>query len=262
MALLIVIAVLVLAAVALFSHAWLPAAASLAAQAMDSRLTLNLLLLGLVFVFTHIALGLFVWKYRDPATPHEVQQSQPSWRTELFWLAIASALFLGLNIAGTLSWAAYKPSGPALTSAPVRVEVTAVQFRWYFRYPGPDGVFGRTDASHADASLGDPLGLDRSDPASADDQLSSVLLLPAGREVELTLRAHDVIHSFFVPALRFKQDAVPGMEIPIHFTPAYTGEYEIQCAELCGTGHHQMNARMIIVPAQGFDRFLHEAQSR
>jgi cytochrome c oxidase subunit 2 len=262
MALLIVIAILVLAVLALFSHAWLPAAATLAAQAADSRLTLNLLLLGVVFLCTHVALGLFVWKYRDRAAPADVPLSQPAWRTELFWLVLASALFLGLNLAGTLSWAALKPSGPALASAPVRVEVTAMQFRWYFRYPGPDGVFGRAVAAQADASLGDPLGLDHTDPASADDQISSVLLLPAGREVELILRAHDVIHSFFVPALRFKQDAVPGMEIRVHFTPSVTGDYDIQCAELCGTGHHQMNAHLLVVPAEGFDRFLHEARSR
>ena len=262
MALLIVIAILVVSSILLFSRQWLPALASLSGQITDSQLSLNLLLLGVVFVCTQFALGLFIWKYREQQHTPATDSAQPSLRTELVWLALATAIFLGLNLAGTRMWAAYKPSGPAVTAAPVRVEVIAVQFRWYFRYPGADGVFGRTVTSQADASIGNPLGLDRKDPASADDQVSSVLLLPAGREVELTLRAHDVIHSFFVPSLRFKQDAVPGMEIPIHFTPTQTGQFEIQCAELCGVGHHQMNARLLVVPPEEFNRFLAEAQAK
>ncbi|MBI2682942.1 MAG: cytochrome c oxidase subunit II [Acidobacteriales bacterium] len=262
MALLIVIAVLVVGSVLFFSRDWLPVLASLTGEVTDSQLSLNLILLGVVFVCAQLALGLFVWKYRDRGRPQGPFQTQPSWRTELIWLVVAASIFLGLNLAGTRMWAAYKPSGPSSLPDPVRVEVTAVQFRWYFRYPGPDGVFGHVDASRADASLGDPLGLDRTDPASADDQVSSVLLLPAGREAELTLRAPDVIHSFFVPALRFKQDAVPGMNIQVHVTPAQTGQYEIQCAELCGVGHHQMNARLLVVPPAEFDRFLSEARKK
>ena len=135
---------------------------------------------------------------------------------------------------------------------PVRVEVTGVQFRWYFRYPGPDGKFGRTHPELVDAAEGNPLGIDWADPAAADDVVTSELVIPADRDVELTLRAQDVIHSFFVPALRVKQDAVPGQAIIIHVQATKPETYEIACAQLCGMGHYQMNAKLKVVPEVQF----------
>src|SRR5438045_7103065 len=103
----------------------------------------------------------------------------------------------------------------------VRVEVTGMQFAWYFRYPGPDGKFGATNPELEDASAGGEaaLGLDTKDGASKDDVVTGTMVVPVNREIEVILRSHDVIHSFFVPAMRFKQDAVPGLAIHMHFTP-------------------------------------------
>ena len=100
------------------------------------------------------------------------------------------------------------------------------------------------------------VGLDTSDPASRDDFVTTTLVVPAHRNVRLTLRAQDVIHSFFVPELRFKQDAVPGMAIPVVFTPNREGNFEIVCAALCGLGHYRMRATMKVVNDAEFQAWL------
>jgi cytochrome c oxidase subunit 2 len=169
---------------------------------------------------------------------------------EVLWGVAATILFVGLAVASTGHWERDKPIGKS--SGPFRIEVVGQQFRWYFRYPGKDSTFGRTDLRFADASEGNPIGLDRNDPAANDDLVVAELVVPAGEVVEVDLRSMDVIHSFFVPELRFKQDAVPGMLIPAHFRFEKPGEYEIACAELCGLGHHQMNAKIRVLPPEQF----------
>jgi cytochrome c oxidase subunit 2 len=79
--------------------------------------------------------------------------------------------------------------------------------------------------------------------------------------VEVILKAHDVIHSFFVPAMRFKQDAVPGIAIRMHFTPIITGDYEIACAELCGLGHYKMHGIVKVVSQADFDKWIAEREA-
>jgi cytochrome c oxidase subunit II len=255
-ALLTLLAAIVGATVYFFSKTWLPALGASSGGAIDQQLTLNFILLGIVFCATQLALGLFIWKYRDRNDSREsTSAAQPDARVELAWMTLAAALFLGLNIAGAVFW----PSVARPISAneiPVRVEVTGVQFRWYFRQPGADERFGTTRSRLVDASEGNPLGIDRADPAAADDVVSSELVIPAGREVEVTLRAQDVIHSFFVPALRLKQDAVPGQEIVIHIAPADPGTYDIACAQLCGMGHYQMNAKLRVIPEAEYRTWL------
>jgi cytochrome c oxidase subunit II len=133
-----------------------------------------------------------------------------------------------------------------------------MQFAWYFRYPGPDQKFGATKPEFIDPSAGgeSALGLDTSDPAAKDDVVTGTMYVPVNREVEVILKAHDVIHSFFVPAMRFKQDTVPGIAIRMHFTPIATGDYEIACAELCGMGHYKMHGMLKVVSQEEFDKWL------
>jgi cytochrome c oxidase subunit 2 len=133
-----------------------------------------------------------------------------------------------------------------------------MQFQWYFRYPGPDGKFGTTKPELIDPSSGGEgaVGLDPGDSASKDDVVTGTMYSPVGREVDVILRAQDVIHSFFIPSMRFKQDAVPGLAIHMHFTPISTGDYEIACAELCGLGHYKMHGMLKVVSQQEFDAWL------
>jgi cytochrome c oxidase subunit 2 len=121
------------------------------------------------------------------------------------------------------------------------VEVTGQQFRWVVRYPGPDGAFGRTDVNLIDLDSENYIGVDRSDPAGSDDVIRvNTLQLVRDRPVRVLLRSSDVIHSFFLPEFRVKQDAMPGMVIENWFVPTRDGEFEIACAEHCGLGHYRM----------------------
>jgi cytochrome c oxidase subunit 2 len=177
------------------------------------------------------------------------------------WTVLTAILFIGLNLGGSKIWAANRFE-PAQSGA-VPVEVTGMQFQWYFRYPGPDGKYGRTKPELVDPSSGGEaaLGMESNDPAAKDDVVTNTMVLPVGREVDLTLRSEDVIHSFFVPAMRFKQDAVPGLMIHMHFTPSKIGNYEIACAELCGLGHYRMHGVLRVVSQADFDKWLAERQA-
>ncbi len=261
LALLLLLWLITLATAYLFAQSWMPAAISVGALRADSHLQISLIVLGVVFVLAQVVLGWMVWRHRETRSasdPRELRSS--SQLLEAGSVALATLLFLGFNLLAAQSWAKHTFIGPTRESSQaanvIKVEITGQQFQWYFRYPGADGKFGATKLELRDASLGNPLGLDPDDAAGADDKVSAVLALPVGREVEVTLHSQDVIHSFFVPELRLKQDAVPGMDIKIHFKVDQTGEYEIVCAELCGQLHHQMNAKLKVLPEGEFVRWM------
>jgi cytochrome c oxidase subunit 2 len=136
------------------------------------------------------------------------------------------------------AWATRVKAFPTENEAVV-VHVTGEQFAWNVRYPGADGKFGRTDIKLV--SSDNPLGLDRSDPSAKDDITTiNQLNLPVNRPVLVHLSSKDVIHSFGLFEMRVKQDAVPGLDIPVWFIPDRVGEYEIVCSQLCGLGHYRM----------------------
>ncbi len=236
---------------------WLPVGASAAAAGIDHHFTTTYILMGIVFVAAQLSLGALVWIYRDRgSSSSKVAYSHGNATLEVVWTVLTTVLFVGLNLATYTLWAAerFDPAG----AGAVRVEVTGMQFAWYFRYPGPDGKFGATNPELEDASAGGEaaLGLDPKDPASKDDVVTGTMVVPVNREIEVILRAHDVIHSFFIPSMRFKQDAVPGLAIHMHFTPIQTGDYEILCAELCGLGHYKMHGMLKVVSQEEYDRWL------
>ncbi|MGA8153073.1 MAG: cytochrome c oxidase subunit II [Terriglobales bacterium] len=235
---------------------WLPHGVSTAAPWIDHQFALTYVLMGIVFVAAQGGLGWLVWKYRDGASTDPVDYSHGNTKLELIWTTLTAVLFIGLNLMGSSVWARERFEPAQAGSVPV--EVTGMQFAWYFRYPGGDGKFGRTDPKLMDPSAGNEaaVGLDTTDAASKDDVVTGTMYLPVNREVDLTLRAVDVIHSFFVPSFRFKQDAVPGLAIHMHFTPTETGEYEIACAELCGLGHYKMHGMVHVVSQDDFDKWL------
>ena len=235
---------------------WMPPPISTSGEAIDRGLSSTLVILGVVFVLAQVALGFFVWKFRKAGTS---QHSTGHRGTEMAWTAITAIIFIGLSLAGERTWADLRSSRP-LDPRSVEVEVTGTQFAWYFRYPGADGAFGRTDPRIVDASLGSAsaIGLDTNDPASKDDFVTAALVVPVDREVQLRLHAQDVIHSFFVPELRLKQDAVPGLNVEAHFKATRLGEYEIVCAELCGLGHYRMHGTLRVISVDDYSKWLQE----
>src|SRR5919108_4508480 len=232
---------------------WLPQVATTYGPAIDAQFTFTYIAMGIVFVAAPVALGLFVWRYRDRGKP-QVEYSHGNLRLEFTWTVLTAVLFIGLNLMGEKIWAEARFQGPAPGALPV--EVTGMQFQWYFRYPGPDGAYGRTTPELEDPSTGNALGIDPDDPAAKDDIVTSTLVLPVNKQTDVTLKAIDVIHDFFVPEFRFKQDAVPGLLIHMHFTPDRIGDYEIDCAELCGSGHYKMRAGVKVVSQQEYDAFV------
>jgi cytochrome c oxidase subunit 2 len=138
----------------------------------------------------------------------------------------------------------------------VVVRVVAEQFKWLFHYPGKDGKFGRTAAEfYADDN---PAGLDFDDDDGVDDITVRGFHFPVDRPVMARLTAKDVIHSFKIPVMRVTQDAVPGMEITIWFQAKETGRFQVGCAQLCGLGHYEMKADLVIESAEDYQKWLDE----
>lgn len=236
---------------------WLPVGASAAAGWIDHQFTLTFIIMGIVFVAAQISLGYIVWKYRETPKSPPVAYSHGNTTLEILWTTLTTILFVGLNLMGSQVWASQRyPYDPGPDA--VKVEATGMQFAWYFRYPGPDGTYAKTKPSLMDPSAGGEaaVGLDTTDPAAKDDVVTGTMYLPVNREIDLSLRSVDVIHDLFVPQLRFKQDAVPGLNIHMHFKPTQIGEYEIACAELCGLGHYKMHGMVHVVSQEEFDKWL------
>lgn len=233
---------------------WFPAAINEHASAFDSIFSVNLVVMGVIFFAAQALLGWLIWKHRDRG--QKAKHSEGSTRLEIVWTSLTLLLFLGAGFASTGLW--YDLHISALSNADLKIEVAAKQFAWSFRYPGPDGKFGKTDVNLVNDATGNPFGIVESDPAGKDDVVSSALRVPAGRPVQLLLHSRDVIHNFFVRELRIKQDLVPGMEIPFRIRADKPGEYEIACSELCGLGHHQMRSVLIVVPQDSFDSWLRQ----
>jgi cytochrome c oxidase subunit II len=226
-----------------FAHPfWFPAAASSRATRLDHEFRNAFWLVGALFAAAQILLAIFLAR----PGPQGKVASHGDWRWEIAWTVAVAALFFWFHFSGGRLWS--EMILPEKQSDAVHVEITGVQFQWYFRYPGADGIFGRVDAQKfARPDEGNPLGIDPNDPGGEDDIVSPSLVLPVGRLAELDLRAQDVIHSVFIPAMRFKRDAVPGMEIQTYITPTQIGNYELVCSQLCGLGHYRMKAAVRVV---------------
>ena len=169
-------------------------------------------------------------------------------------------------------WAARVTDVPS-TYESVHLRVVAQQFAWNFHYPGPDGRFGKTQADLVDEQE-NPIGLDRSsDNASDDFYTVNQLHVPVNKKIRIDLTSLDVIHSFSLPELRVKQDIIPGMVIPVHFTATMTSDeflkttigskregksLEVTCAQLCGLGHYRMRGFFTVHDDEGYQAWLDE----
>ncbi len=237
-------------------------------------------LIGWIHVFMLILFvgwgGFFVYalvrfrRSRHPVANYGSVKSHASSYLEVAVAVVEGVLLFGFSIP---LWAARVDRMPPESDALV-VQVTAEQFAWNVRYAGPDGVFGRTDIAQIDLQS-NPLGVDRSDPAAKDDVTTlNQLYLPANKPIIVKLRSKDVIHSFNVPEFRVKQDAIPGLTIPIWFVPDVTTaemrtrtgnpefEYEIACAQLCGLGHYRMRGFVTVMSAGEFQKWMEDEQAK
>lgn len=215
---------------------------------------------GLFFAYTLIRFR----RSRHPVADYTGVTSHASTYSEIGVAIVEAILLFAFSVP---IWAARVDRIPPESNALV-VHVTAEQFAWNIHYPGPDRVFGRTDLKLIDLQS-NPLGLDRSDPAAKDDITTlNQLYLPVNQPIIVKLRSKDVIHSFGVPEFRVKQDAVPGLTIPVWFIPDVTTaemrtrtgnpefQYEIACAQLCGLGHYRMRGFVTVQTADEFQKWM------
>jgi cytochrome c oxidase subunit 2 len=236
---------------------FLPALASAHGGDLD-RLTFYVhLLMGVLFTGWAIYFVVALFKFRASAHPvanPDGVESHASSYIEVAVVAAEAILLLGFSVP---LWAARVDQFPPEKDA-TRVRVVGQQFAWNIHYPGPDGLFGKTDITLVDAQA-NPLGIDKNDPAATDDFTTvNQLHLPVDKPAIVYLSSMDVIHSFGLQEMRVKQDAIPGIVTPVWFKPVVTsGEmkkrkgddkwsYEISCAQLCGLGHYRMRGYVSI----------------
>lgn len=137
----------------------------------------------------------------------------------------------------------------------LEVRVVAEQFAWNIHYPGADGVFGKTSSELI--GPGNPPGLDPNDPAGKDDITTiNQFHIPVHKPVIVRLSSKDVIHSFALPVMRVKQDAIPGQKVSLSFEATQTGKFEVACAQLCGLGHYRMRGFFIVDTPEAFDAWM------
>jgi cytochrome c oxidase subunit 2 len=168
----------------------------------------------------------FVIRYSRKRNP-VAADIRGNWKLEVVWTVIPTLIALSMFYLG---WHSYIKLRNVPPDAMV-VEVTARAFAWEFKYP---------------------------DGTASDKQL----VVPKGKPVKLNLTSKDVLHSIFIPAFRIKMDTVPGMKTYTWFYPADLGEYDIFCAEYCGTGHADMTARLKVVEPAAYEAWLQSQKGK
>jgi len=215
---------------------WFPENISTFGGDIDGVFALIYYVVGFWFLLTEGVLFYFIFRYRRrPGQPARYVRGERL--TEVAWVLVPAAIVLmldlGIDAASGPVWARVKEQQPP---GGVDVRATGKQFNWEFTYPGPDGKF------------------DTPDDLTMDNELH----VPVGQNVHVVLRSKDVIHSFFIPNVRLKQDVLPGRTIKAWFNATKTGTYEIACAELCGFGHYNMRGFLTVHSADDYQRWVHE----
>ncbi len=232
-------------------HWWFPGAAQTPiGRQIDDLFYMILIIVTIAFVGTQVALGYVLLRgARDTEAPGRAQFTHGSHTLEVVWTIVPAVILLFIAIYQLDTWAAYrvKENYPMESRLAPVAEVTARQFEWRIRYPAPGRKF---------KSLGEVDGWLKH-PEPGDLYAVNELHVPTGRPpVVIHLRSGDVQHAFFVPILRVKQDAVPGLVIPIIFEVLEPRTYEWVCAELCGWGHYKMKARVVAQPRADYEAYL------
>ena len=211
---------------------WLPPGVSSYSDQIDYLFYLIYYITTATFFAVQITLLWFVFRYRyDPK--RRATYTHGNTTLEIAWTIAPALMLAALAIMSRTTWADIKWRQPP---SDFNVIVTAKQFNWEIAYPGPDGKLETED----------------------DVILDNDLHVPVNKTVRIALRSKDVIHSFFVPSFRLKQDAVPGRNIPVWFKATQTGKYELPCAELCGFGHSGMKGWVFVHDQAEYDAWAAE----
>ena len=246
----------------------IPLAASAHAAEIDQMTVLVHYLMFVLFIGWGAFFVFVLVRFRAGANPKASYVGAKGKLAKSSEVAVALIEVLLLVFYAIPAWAKRVTNFPSGSDA-VIVRVIGHQFAWEVHYPGKDGKFGRTDATLVSAD--NPIGLDRKDPDGKDDITTiNQLNVPVGHPVLVHLSSQDVIHSFGLYEMRIKQDAVPGLEMPVWFVPTVTTDemraklkdsgfnYEITCSQLCGLGHYRMRGFVTVQSQADFDKWMAE----
>lgn len=242
---------------------FLPVAASKLGRDWNKYFEIYSIPIVVIFFITHGLLFLFSYQYRYKVG-RKVKYFAESNKLEFIWTSIPFVVLVGLGLATTGKWiqATSKPSDDAL-----HIKITGMQFKWFIAYPGVDNEFGERNIRKY-GELQNLLGLDPNDSKGYDDRYSEEVVIPVNREIAFDISALDVIHDFYLPHFRVKMDAIPGVPTRLKITPDKTTEemreitgnpnfeYEVACAELCGSGHWNMRKVLKVVSEEEYKTWL------
>src|SRR3954468_7073295 len=232
----------------------LPVQASTHAAEIDQMIVLVHWLMAILFVGWGAFFVFVLFRFRRSANPQASYTGAKGKISKGLEVAVAVIEVILLVFYAIPAWAKRVKAFPTENEAVV-VRVVGEQFAWNVHYPGPDGKFGRTDTALVAAD--NPRRLDRRGGGAKDDVTRiNQLNLPVDRPILVHLSSKDVIHSFGLYEMRVKQDAVPGLDIPVWFIPDRIGAYEITCSQLCGLGHYRMRGFVNIKSSADFRAFL------
>jgi len=254
----------------------LPINLSTDGTAIDSVLSLVHWLMLMLFIGWGVFFIITLFKYRQSKNPKANYSGIKSHISSYLEVVVAVTEMVILIGFALPIWANRVDNVPETAEDIVHARVIAQQFVWNFHYPGEDGVFGQTNVNLVD-EMENPIGLDRSSVGGLDDIVTiNQLHIPVDTKIRLDLSSKDVIHSFALPELRVKQDAIPGMVIPVHFEATMTSEnflnkmkgtsregkgLEIACAQLCGLGHYRMRGYLTIHNHEDYKVWLEKEYS-
>ena len=237
----------------------LPIQAAAHAAEIDDMIVLIHWLMAVLFVGWGTFYVYTLIRFRASANPkasYTGVTSHTSSYLEIGVAVIEAVLLIGFAIP---AWAHRVNDIPPEGESTV-LHMIGKQFEWHSHYPGPDGRFGRRDISLITPTNG--IGLDRSDPNGADDIVSiNQMNLPIDKPVIVYLSSQDVIHSMGIAEMRVKQDAVPGIQVPVWWVPTELGQFEVNCSQLCGLGHYRMRGFVTIRTQADYDAWLAEEAS-
>ncbi len=247
-----------------YSQYMLPKPASEHGAETDRLLWWNFGVIGLVFFITQIALFYFGYKYRYDKSRRAFFYHENN-KLEVWWTVIPTIVLAALIVTGLHSW--NKITQSKHTDG-MKIQVYAYQFNFITRYAGKDNKLGRSNFRLISDS--NPLGIDYSDPAAADDIMtkSNEMHLPKGVAIDMDCNSRDVIHSVYMPHLRTQMNAVPGMTTNFYFKPTITTEemrklvnkedfnYVLLCNKVCGVAHYTMNMKLVIDEPDQFREWL------
>ncbi|MDX2226851.1 MAG: cytochrome c oxidase subunit II [Verrucomicrobiae bacterium] len=218
---------------------------------VDWLFNIILWLTGVVFFATQALLVWFCVKYRKQKGV-KASFSHGNNFAEIVWTTTPAVIFVGLFIYSRHVWNEFHVPAP---SNALKIEIVGEQYGWNIRYAGKDNVLGK--ASDKAMNKENKLGLDKTDPAAADDfECYNDMVIPVDRPVHIVMRSRDVIHAFYVPEFRLYQDMVPGRTIEwVWFIPTRKGNFTLACSQLCGTGHYNMQGKLDVVTAEEFEKF-------